>query len=85
MPFILKPEGASRGIGVSLIKNKEDCDIYFNDEQINAFQDFIIQEYLDVKNEYRVFVLGKKSLGVCEKIGEGLVAKNFAQEVNLFT
>ncbi|MDD4358315.1 MAG: hypothetical protein PHY30_00690 [Candidatus Pacebacteria bacterium] len=37
-----------------------------------------MQEYLDVSNEYRVFILGKKSLGVCEKIGDG-IAKNFAQ------
>ena len=51
---------------------------------MQIFQDFIIQEYLDIKNEYRVFVLGKQSLGVCEKKGEGLVAKNFAQGGEFF-
>jgi len=79
IPFILKPEGASRGIGVTLIKDKNDYDSYFDGDEVQAFSDFIIQEYLDVLSEYRVFVLGKKSLGICEKIGEGLIAKNFAQ------
>ena len=78
-PFILKPEDGSRGVGIALIKNREDFEKYFNNEEIHNFSDFIIQEYLDVLNEYRVFVLGKESLGVCEKIGNGLVAKNFAQ------
>ncbi|HOI59804.1 MAG TPA: hypothetical protein PKU93_00605 [Candidatus Pacearchaeota archaeon] len=84
MPFILKPEGSSRGVGVILVKDKKDYDAYFNSEQVKIFQDFIIQEYLDIKNEYRVFVLGKKSLGVCEKKGEGLIAKNLAQGSEFF-
>lgn len=79
IPFIVKPEGGSRGVGIALIKNKKDFEKYFKNEELDHFSDFIIQEYLDVLNEYRVFVLGKKSLGVCEKIGNGLIAKNFAQ------
>lgn len=79
LPFILKPEGSSKGIGVALIKNEEDFISYFDNEEVQNYSDFIMQEYLDVLNEYRVFVLGKKSLGACEKIGENLIAKNFAQ------
>ncbi|MDD3032645.1 MAG: ATP-grasp domain-containing protein [Candidatus Pacebacteria bacterium] len=77
-PFIVKPEGSSKGIGVALVENKKDFDSYFDGEEIQEYSDFIMQEYLDILHEYRVFVLGKKSLGVCEKIADGIV-KNFAQ------
>ena len=77
-PFIVKPEGSSKGIGVALIHDKKSFDSYFDGEDVQEFSDFIMQEYLDILHEYRVFVLGKKSLGVCEKIADG-IAKNFAQ------
>ena len=78
-PFILKPEGSSKGKGVALIKNEKDFNSYFENEEVLEFVDFIMQEYLDILNEYRVFVLGNKSLGACEKKGDNLIAKNFAQ------
>lgn len=79
LPFIIKPEGASKGTGVALISSKKEYEDYFEQEEVQEFSEFIVQEYLDVLNEYRVFVLGNESLGACEKIGEGLIAKNFAQ------
>jgi glutathione synthase/RimK-type ligase-like ATP-grasp enzyme len=42
-------------------------------------ENFFFQQYINIKHEYRVFVIGNKSLGVAEKISkEGMVAKNYA-------
>jgi glutathione synthase/RimK-type ligase-like ATP-grasp enzyme len=63
-PFLVKPQKGHFGQGVAIIKNAKDLAAYakqYGDTPI------IAQPKMDIVREYRVLVLGKKSLGVCEK------------------
>ncbi len=74
-PFIVKPQNGHHGEGVELIKNANDLAIYATNYPNTPI---IAQPFLDIIHEYRVLLLGKKSLGVCEKRSESIV-KNAAQ------
>ncbi len=78
-PIIIKPCKGYHGEGIVKIDYKEDfmefAKLFFNKNKENLF----FQEYIDIKHEYRIFVVGSKSLGIVEKISkEGMIAKNYA-------
>lgn len=78
-PVIIKPCRGYHGEGIVKIDSKEDlmefAKSFFNKNKESLF----FQEYIDIKHEYRIFVVGSKSLGVVEKISkEGMIAKNYA-------
>ena len=57
-PFIAKiPRGSAMGRGVYLIKNKEELDKYLNQTRI-AY----IQEYIPIKRDIRIVIIGKKAV-----------------------
>jgi len=57
-PFIAKiPRGSAMGRGVYLIKNRDDLKDYFKNTKI-AY----IQEYLSIKRDIRVVIIGKKAV-----------------------
>ena len=74
-PFVLKPNNGVGGKFVYKIENKKDFLKYFKK---NKYNEFIAQEVLDIESEYRVLVLGGKSLGACEKISDKFI-KNACQ------
>lgn len=85
-PLIIKPSSGYKGKSVSLIRNYNELDVFLKDIkeydwQINNLgYGYIIQEYLEIKHEYRVIVIGGRSLGCVEKFQtDNIVARNYAQ------
>lgn len=74
-PFIVKPQYGTKGQGVELINNLESM---INYAQKYPETPIIIQEKIDIYKEYRVMIVGDKSLGACLKKSNNLV-KNAAQ------
>ncbi len=68
-PVIVKPDYGLRGFGLKLLKSKEEV-IQFTE---NVDQRYILQEYIDYKNEIGVFLIRKKG----ELIISGIVEKEF--------
>ena len=58
-PAIVKPADGARGRDIKLIKNKPELYNFLNKHT----EDFLIQEYLEIKWDVRVFVVGNKVLG----------------------
>lgn len=78
-PVIIKPYKGYHGEGIVKADSKVDlikfARLFFKKNKDNLF----FQEYINIKYEYRVFVVGSKSLGVVEKIPkEGVIARNYA-------
>lgn len=78
-PIIIKPYRGYHGEGIIKVNSETDlirfARLFFKKNKENLF----FQEYIDIKHEYRVLVVGSKSLGVVEKISkEGMIAKNYA-------
>lgn len=74
-PFIIKPDKGMKGLGVQLIKSKEDLEATLS----NISFDFIIQEYIDFPNEVGVFYVRLPSQTKGKVTGIG--AKKFIQIV----
>lgn len=68
-PFVIKPNEGKEGQGVNIILDKNDLKEYTNQN----LTDVIIQEYIPIKEEYRVLILGEESLGVCKKRTDSLI------------
>lgn len=78
-PLIVKPYKGYHGEDVIKIDSNGVFMKYVKDYFLNGKENFFFQEYINIKHEYRVFVIGGKSLGVAEKISkEGVIAKNYA-------
>jgi len=78
-PVIVKPNKGFHGEGIVKVNSQEKlleiADRFFKLEDDNLF----FQEYIDIRHEYRVFVVGSKALGVVEKIApHGAIARNYA-------
>ncbi|MFZ1735751.1 MAG: ATP-grasp domain-containing protein [Candidatus Moraniibacteriota bacterium] len=63
-PFVAKTIKGSQGIGVRLIKNEAER----IDFQKAAKNSLLYQKYFPFSNDYRVLVVGGKSIGVIERI-----------------
>ena len=77
--IIVKPNKGFKGKNVIKIDRKKDllkfAKSFFKKNKENLF----FQEYIDIKSEYRVFVIADKALGVVEKIAkDGAIARNYA-------
>ncbi|MDF1498739.1 MAG: ATP-grasp domain-containing protein [Patescibacteria group bacterium] len=78
-PIIIKPHKGYKGEGIIKIDSKKNliefAKLFFRKKKENLF----FQEYINIKHEYRVFVIGDIALGVVEKISrKGMIAKNYA-------
>lgn len=61
LPLVAKELSMQRGKGVFLIKSKEDFKkLPFTDKKGKSNQ-YMFQKYIDIKDEYRVLVLGEKA------------------------
>lgn len=63
LPLVAKELYSQRGIGVSLIKNKQDFEKLLEE---NPDKKFMFQKFVDKKEEFRVLVLGEK-IGAFER------------------
>jgi len=60
-PFIMKPNLGSKGNGVSLIKDENDL------SKILDTKNFVFQNFIENKGDYRVFVVGGVCLGAIKR------------------
>ncbi len=67
-PFVAKPQNGTRGQGVELVKSESELMDYGKRHN----ESLIIQEKIDIQEEYRVFIIGNKSLGTCMKKNKSL-------------
>jgi|LakMenEpi03Aug12_release.lakeMendotaPanAssembly.Ray.scaffolds.fasta_scaffold228130_2 RimK family alpha-L-glutamate ligase len=75
LPLIVKPSKGRHGKGVLLIKNLNELNTIFKKTNKNL----IIQEKIDLKKEYRIFILANKILGIVEKLPpKGSIVANYA-------
>lgn len=70
-PLIAKPDRGERGVGVSLVKDKNELNKY----TINAKSDFLIQEYID--NPYEAGLFYYRIPGQSSGVIPSLVIKSF--------
>jgi RimK family alpha-L-glutamate ligase len=82
LPLVAKPEKGSKGDKVCLLKNKNDALRYIEDHFTGKYRDsaLLFQEYIDVKDEFRVIIIGEKSIGMVKKLDiTGKISRNAAQ------
>lgn len=79
-PLIVKPVGGREGEGVTKITSREELE----DALAEASFPVLLQEFLEIDEEYRVLVVGGEALGTAVKEAEGTdeVARNYAQGAN---
>jgi RimK family alpha-L-glutamate ligase len=81
-PVVAKPEKGSKGEKVCLLKNKIDAYKYIDDYFKSNFSDsaLFIQEYINVKDEFRAIIIGGKLIGLVKKMDiKGKISRNAAQ------
>ena len=66
LPLVAKELSTQGGKGVHLIKSKEDFGKLPLKDKRGGNNQYLFQKYVEIKNEYRVLILGKKA-GVWEK------------------
>lgn len=75
LPLLAKPALGRHGEGVEIFHTQEEMKAYLAKRQ----EDIILQRYLPLESEYRVFIVGDKALGVIRKIpAEGSKVANYA-------
>lgn len=75
-PLIVKPIQGREGEGVQKADTEDDLAEILQDEEFPV----LLQEYLDIKEEYRILVVGDEALGtVIKQADDDGVAKNYAQ------
>ncbi len=78
-PLITKPIAGREGEGVEKINDADELDTFLGD----AVFPVLLQEFLDVEEEYRILVVGDEALGAVTKEpvenSDDSVARNFAQ------
>lgn len=75
-PLIIKPIKGREGEGIKIILKDKDLKKYIPSEE-----GVLVQEYIPIKEEYRILIIGKRSLGVCKKKTDSLI-KNAAKGSN---
>jgi hypothetical protein len=82
-PLIAKPIAGKRGRGIELLNTIEEALQYldtFFEERGNPDLPVLLQTYISIKAEYRVFLIDGKVLGMAEKIAQpGQLQANAAQ------
>ncbi len=74
-PLISKPVTGRHGEGIVIHENLESLEM----ELKSAQENLIIQKYLDIESEYRIFVVGNVALGVVKKkVAPGKKIANYA-------
>lgn len=75
-PCIIKLRVSSRAKGVYIINSREEFENFF---MKNKMEDHIIQEYIEIEEDYRVIVFGDEILGIVERspkfLGENKISK----------
>jgi RimK family alpha-L-glutamate ligase len=82
LPVVAKPEKGSKGHNVCLINNKEEAFSYIEEHFAGKYFDsaLLFQEYIDVKQEFRVIIIGDKFIGMVKKLDiAGKISRNAAQ------
>lgn len=74
-PLIMKPIAGREGEGVDRIDSREELEDALQDAAFPV----LIQEYLEIDQEYRILVVGDEALGTVTKEGGEGVTRNFAQ------
>ena len=75
LPLVIKPACGRHGEGVIFVEDQQTLNKTLADNN----QSVLVQKALDIKREYRIFVVGGKCLGVIEKIPEeGSRVANYA-------
>ncbi|MFB6294728.1 MAG: RimK family alpha-L-glutamate ligase [Candidatus Nanohaloarchaea archaeon] len=75
-PLIVKPVSGREGEGVTRIDNREELEAALDDVEFPV----LLQEYIEIEEEYRVLVVGDDPLGTAVKQAEeGADARNYAQ------
>ena len=76
LPLIAKPACGRHGEGIEIIKTEDELCGFLSSQKKEGF---ILQSYLEIEEEYRVFVVGDKSLGAIKKFPEeGSKIANYA-------
>jgi glutathione synthase/RimK-type ligase-like ATP-grasp enzyme len=76
-PLVYKPVFGRAGVGVALCKNKDDIASSMKNQTEFHGDLHMIQEYIDIKREFRVSVIGGKVIGIVEKPApENGIARN---------
>jgi len=83
LPLIIKPAKGKRGENVFLAYTADEALEYFKKNYKNGNHlttGLIIQQFIEISDEYRGIVLGGKCLGIVRKIAaEGKIVRNAAQ------
>jgi hypothetical protein len=82
LPVVAKPEKGSKGHNVCLIGNKKEAFSYIEEHFTGKYRDsaLLFQEYIDVKDEFRVIIIGDKFIGMVKKLDiAGKISRNAAQ------
>jgi glutathione synthase/RimK-type ligase-like ATP-grasp enzyme len=82
LPAVAKPEKGSKGHNVCLISNKKEAFSYIEEHFAGKYNDsaLLFQEYIDVKEEFRVIIIGDKFIGMVKKLDiAGKISRNAAQ------
>lgn len=83
LPLILKPASGRKGRGIHLIEELAGglrlLDDHFGYQE-HADEPFFLQDYVEIRNEYRILVVDGAALGVVEKVrAPGSLAANAAR------
>jgi glutathione synthase/RimK-type ligase-like ATP-grasp enzyme len=82
LPMVAKPEKGSKGHNVCLLSNKEEALSYIEEHFTGKYRDsaLLFQEYIDVKDEFRVIIIGGNFIGMVKKLDiAGKISRNAAQ------
>lgn len=87
-PVVIKPGKGKRGENVELVRNYNEGMVHvknhFNNHNTIIYS-LIIQQYIEIEDEFRGIVLGGKCLGLVKKIAaEGKIARNASQGGTFF-
>jgi len=75
-PLLVKPVCGRHGEGIQIMETADDVSMFLSTQHKD---NLMLQSFLKIDEEYRVFVVGDQSLGVIKKIPkEGSVIANYA-------
>jgi ribosomal protein S6--L-glutamate ligase len=72
--LVIKPVAGKQGKGIEKIKNKkEELKKFMEKIQNEKLRRYMVSEFLSIKKEFRIFVIGKKVVGGFEKISDSWI------------
>jgi ribosomal protein S6--L-glutamate ligase len=76
-PKIIKHSYSHNGRSIQLVKTREDI---VNLEISDKYPEFLVQDYIEIQEDYRIIVLGGEVLGVMRRTkGEGKITTNYTR------